>query len=122
MRARNRAVAGNTRVMVKRKTKRYFAGIGRDAFRYRLYRFITMLRGSIVTGVVLLTLFRNPAQDLCSLRIAYLASPVQCGITRRRHGVVLHHPLNFIQIALRTGLSATSAARTASRLNDLYPS
>ena len=62
-----------------------------------------MLRGSIVTGVVLLTLFRNPAQDLCSLRIAYLASPVQCGITRRRHGLVLHHPLNFIQIALRNG-------------------
>ena len=62
-----------------------------------------MLRGGIVTGVILLALFRNPAQDLCSLRIAYLAGPVQCGITRRRHGVVLHHPFNFIQVALRNG-------------------
>ena len=94
--ARNGAIPGHSRVVIKTKTQRNFPLINGQLFRDRLERFIAMLRGGISAGVVALALVLNPVEYLNTFAVANAAGLVQRDVSRRRHRLMLHNPLNLV--------------------------
>ena len=55
-----------------------------------------MLRGGIRAGVVALALVLYPVEYLNTFAVAHTAGPVQRDVTRGRHRLMLHNPLNLV--------------------------
>ena len=55
-----------------------------------------MLRGGISAGIVALALVLNPVEYLNTFAVANAAGPVQRDVSRRRHRLMLHNPLNLV--------------------------